>query len=122
MSYTVYYNIPNTNDTQLIGTYEVSDPGLYIPKFLLLKMADYSYLKNKDKLEPTSLTTDLNCLIQGFKFIGFMNETMEIKDIWNHVNQYLLNSTENDIFNLYYRLFLTNEEDYAPFAVIENVD
>ena len=122
MSYTVYYNIPDTNDTHFIGNYEVNDPSLYIPKFLLLKMADYSNLKTKEKLEPVNLMAELNCLVQGFKFIGFLKETTEIKDIWNHVNQYLLNCTETDMFVLYNKLVLTNEEDYAPFTVMENVD
>ena len=122
MSYTITYNIPNTGDIHFIETYIVPDPSLYIPKFLLLKMADYCYLKTKEKLDPPNLMEKLNYLIQGFKHIGFMNPMMEIKDIKEFVNQYLLNCKENDMVNLYNKMINVNEEGYAPFTVMENVE
>lgn len=123
MSFTVYYNIPNSDDKQSVGTYHnIVDVKLYIPKLLLLKMADLCHLKIKEKLEPLHLTAELSCLIQGFKHIEFMNHMMEIKDIREHVNQYLLNCSENDMVNLYDRMFTPNEEDYAPFGIMEIVD
>jgi hypothetical protein len=123
MSFTVYYNIPDSDDKQSIETYNnITNIKLFIPKFLLLKMADYSYLKTKEKLEPLNSMTELNCLIQGFTHIGFMNPMMEIKDIREYINQYLLNCSENDMVNLYNKLFVPNEEGYSPFGIMEIID
>ncbi len=122
MSFTVIYNIPDTDDTHFIGEFNVPDPSLYIPKFLLLKMADYSHLKIKDKLEPANLMSDLSCLIQGFKNIGFMNQMLEMKDVRNYVDNFLLNASENDIINLYNKMISPNEDGYTAFTVMENVD
>lgn len=122
MSFTVIYNIPDTDETHFIGEYNVTDPSLYIPKFLLLKMADYSHLKIKDKLEPANLMADLSCLIQGFKIIGFMNPMLEMKDVREYVDKFLLNASENDIINLYNKMLSPTEDGHITFTVMENVD
>ena len=116
------YNIPDTDETHFIGEYNIPDPGLFIPKFLLLKMADYSYLKIKDKLEPVNLMTNLNYLIQGFKSIGFMNQMMDVKDIRDYIDRFLLNTSETDLNNLYNKMISPNEDGYTAFTVMENVD
>jgi hypothetical protein len=118
MSFTVIYNIPDTDETHFIGEYNILNPGLFIPKFLLLKMADYSYLKIKDKLEPVNLMTNLNYLIQGFKSIGFMNQMMDVKDIRDYIDRFLLNTSETDLNNLYNKMISPNEDGYTAFTVM----
>jgi len=121
MIFSVMYRIPNTEVYQFIDRYDVPEPDLYIPKFLLLKLANFSMMKYKGNLKFNDLTV-LEYLIDGFRSINFLKEKLNFLDIYEHGNDYLMNTSELELKKLYLDLINPNEDGYAPFEVLEEVD
>jgi hypothetical protein len=125
MIFSVFYNVPNSIVTYRINTYDTTDPELYIPKFLLLKMANYCINKNKYMMNKVFKNNDsiiLEYLIQGFKFLGIINNDMDESYVWKVVDNFLLSADVNRIRELYLEMTKVNENGYAVFSVLEEVD
>ncbi len=121
MIFSVMYKIPNTEVHHFIDSYDITESDLYIPKFLLLKLANFSMMKFKGNLNFNDSTV-LEYLIHGFTSIHFLNEKLDFLEIYERVNDYLLNTTKQELKNFYLDLINPNEDGYAPFEVLEEVD
>lgn len=121
MIYSVMYKVPNTETYHFIDRYDVPEPELYTPKFLLVKLADFSMKKYKGNLNFNE-STILEYLIDAFKCINFLTEESDFLEIYEHVNYYLMNTTQLELKKLYLDLTNPNENGYAPFEVLEEVD
>ena len=121
MIFSVMYKIPNTEVYHFIDRYDIPEPELYIPKFLLVKLGDFCMKKSKGNLSFND-STILEYLIHAFKSIHFLNEKLEFLDIYERTNSYLMNTTQQELKNFYLNLINPNEDGYAPFEVLEEVD
>jgi hypothetical protein len=121
MIFSVMCKIPNANAFHYIESYDVTEPELYIPKFLLIKVADFCIKKSKGNLNFNE-SIILEYLIDAFKSIKFINEDLDFLDIYGHINEYLMNSTELELKNLYQKIINPNEDGYVLFEVLEEVD
>jgi hypothetical protein len=64
----------------------------------------------------------LEYLIQGFKFLGIINNDMDESYVWKVVDNFLLSADVNRIRELYLEMTKVNENGYAVFSVLEEVD
>lgn len=121
MIFSVYYNVPNEIIIYRIDSYDITEPELYIPKFLLLKMADFCDKKKKYMLKNDEKII-LDYLIQGFKHVGIINNDVNESYIWKIVDDFLLTADINKMIELYNSMIRKNDVDYAAFSVLEEVD
>lgn len=121
MIFSVYYNYPNDPVANRIDSYDITEPELYIPKLLLLKLADLCKkkinfeLKNDDKII-------LEFLIEGFKRVGVLKQDIDESYIWESINKYLLLSSVNTMTELYNTMTKTDEAGNSVFTVFEEAD
>ncbi len=121
MIFSIFYNIPNEAIAYRIDSYDITEPELYIPKFLLLKMADFCKNKIKYMLKNND-NIILDYLIQGFRHVGIISNDMDESYIWKAVDEYLLLADVNKMTELYHDMTRKNDNDYAVFSVLEEVD
>ena len=67
-------------------------------------------------------STILEYLIHAFKTIHFLHEKLDFLDIYECTNDYLMNTTQIELKKFYLDLTNPNEDGYAPFEVLEEVD
>jgi hypothetical protein len=121
MIFSVFYNVPGEIIAYRIESYDITEPELYIPKFLLLKMADFCNKKSKYMLKNDEKII-LDYLIQGFRHVGIISNDMDESYIWKEVDKYLLLADVNRMTELYNDMTRKNDDGYAAFSVLEEVD
>jgi hypothetical protein len=121
MIFSVYYNVPNENIVQRIDTYDVTEPHLYIPKFLLLKLANLSKKKQNWELKNND-NIILPYLIQGFKYLNIIDNDINESYIWSAIDKFLLLANVNTMIDLYNKMITPDDTGYAVFSVLEEVD
>jgi hypothetical protein len=121
MIFSVYYNYPNDPVANRIDSYDITEPELYIPKLLLLKMADLCKKKGNWELKIDEKFV-LDFLIEGFKHIGILNPDIDESYIWETINSYLLLADVNTMTELYEKMTKPDNSGYAVFTILEEVD
>ena len=121
MIFTVIYNSRNEDVWYRIDSYNITEPEIYIPKFLLLKLADLSNKKSKFELMNNESLV-LKMLIEGFKYVGILENNSDETCIWKIINDYLLSANMDCMINLYNKMTELDNAGYAPFQVVQEVD
>jgi hypothetical protein len=122
MIFSVYYNVPNEAVAYRIDSYDITEPHLYIPKFLLLKMTELCNKKNKYMLKNDNDIIILNYLIQGFKHLNVIDRDINELYIWNVIDKFLLLANVNTMTELYNKMITPDDTGYAVFSVLDEVD
>lgn len=121
MIFSIYYNFPNDDVSHRIDSYDITEPKIYIPKLLLLKMADLCKKKGNWELKIDEKVV-LEFLIEGFKHIGILKPDIDESYIWETVNNYLLLADVNIMTELYDKMTKPDNSGYTVFTVYEEVD
>ena len=102
----------------LLKVEECLEPKLLIPKILLLKLSELWKLKSEGKMEYRVQENMYNYLLEGFSYIGFFKKESDKENLWNYIDHYLLNCSENIMKYLYDQMFIP-KNGYAPFISVE---
>ena len=121
MIFSIYYNFPNDDIVHRIDSYDITEPKIYIPKLLLLKMADLCKKKGNFEIKFDEKIV-LEFLIEGFKYIGILKPDIDESYIWETVNNYLLLADVNIMSELYDKMTKPDNSGYAVFTIYEEVD
>ncbi len=102
----------------LLKVEECSEPKLSIPKIHLLKLSELYEMKKSRGFEYKVDENMYKYLLSGFSHIGFFEKESDKENLYDYINNYLLNCSEDKMSDLYYRMTNT-KNGYAPFIVVE---
>jgi hypothetical protein len=102
----------------LLKVEDCSEPKLTIPKLHLLKLSELFQMKQEKGFEYKVNENMYKYLLSGFSNIGFFEKEVDKENLYHYINNYLKNSSEDKIIELYDKM--TNSVNgYAPFIVVE---
>ena len=119
MGYVIMYKDPDSGVAyNLLQVEECPEPKLIIPKILLLKLSDLWKLKKEGQMEYRVQKNMYTYLLTGLSHLNFFEKDSDIDNLWNYIDHYLMNCTEDKMKDLYDQMFIP-KDGYAPFISIE---